>query len=71
MDFRHKGLLVVAMLSLSFTGSSSVRMPWVAYYSNQARPEEFRGYKLVIFDGDRHPPLAPLAAADCKKYVFR
>jgi uncharacterized protein (TIGR01370 family) len=63
MDFRHKGLLVVVMLSLSFTGSSSVRMPWVAYYSDQARPEEFRGYKLVIFDGDRHPPLAPVAAA--------
>ncbi len=37
-------------------------MPWVAYYSDQARPEEFRGYKLVVFDGDRHPPLEPLAA---------
>jgi uncharacterized protein (TIGR01370 family) len=55
-------LPVVALMSSVSTGSIAARDRWAAYYSDQARPEEFRGYGLVVFDADRHPALEPLAA---------
>jgi uncharacterized protein (TIGR01370 family) len=53
---------MIAVVSFGFSGSSRVRTRWAAYYSDQARAEEFRDYGLVVFDADRHPPLSALAA---------
>jgi uncharacterized protein (TIGR01370 family) len=60
MVFRFDILLMLTALMAA--GSGSPRGPWVVYYSDAARPEEFRGYDLVVFDGDIHPPLKPISA---------
>jgi uncharacterized protein (TIGR01370 family) len=54
-------LRLLALLLIALPGSSSGRLRWVAYYSDQARVEDFGGYGLVVFDSDRQPPLAQLA----------
>ncbi len=33
---------------------------WVVYYNDKLPAEAFMGYDLVVFDGQHHPPLAPL-----------
>lgn len=38
--------------------------PWIVYYRAEERPSAFRDYRLVVFDADRHPPLASLKARD-------
>jgi uncharacterized protein (TIGR01370 family) len=53
---------MIAVISFGLAASPRAWTRWAAYYSDQARPEEFRDYRLVIFDGDRHPPLQPFAA---------
>jgi uncharacterized protein (TIGR01370 family) len=37
-------------------------MAWVAYYSDQAPPEAFQRYSLLVLDSASHPPLSSLAA---------
>ncbi len=54
---------LIALISAGLTGSDSHPARWTVYYSDQAQPEEFRGYGLVVFDADRHPPVPPVAAA--------
>ena len=51
------------LTSVMAGGSGSPPRPWVVYYADSARPEEFRGYDLVVFDGDVHPSLKPISAA--------
>jgi polysaccharide biosynthesis protein PelA len=36
--------------------------PWLIYYHNQLPVEAFSSYRLLVFDADAHPPLAPLTA---------
>jgi polysaccharide biosynthesis protein PelA len=60
MVLRVDILLVVIAIAASGAGSS--RKPWVVYYSDVAHPDEFRGYDLVVFDADIHPPLKQLSA---------
>jgi uncharacterized protein (TIGR01370 family) len=35
---------------------------WAVYYSADAPADAFADYRLVVFDADRHPDIAPLAA---------
>ena len=53
--------LLIPLLSYGLVGSSPPKTRWAAYYSDQARPEEFSGYDLIVLDSDRHPPLGALA----------
>ena len=36
-------------------------VPWVAYYSDDAPPEAFSAYRIVVLDSHSHPLLAPLS----------
>ena len=62
MDWRSGILTVIPLISFSLPVSTSARMRWAVYYSDQAGPEEFRDYGLVVLDSDHHPPIAPLVA---------
>lgn len=53
---------LTALISFGLAGSTLARLRWAAYYSDEAHPEEFHGYGLVVFDSDRHPPLQRFAA---------
>jgi len=55
--------MAIPLISFGLAGSGMAGVRWAAYYSDQAHPEEFRGYKLVVFDSDHHPPLKPVQAA--------
>jgi polysaccharide biosynthesis protein PelA len=59
---RLPGMGYLALILLALPGAGCGRFRWVAYYSDRAPSEEFRGYGLVVFDSDRHPPLARMAA---------
>jgi uncharacterized protein (TIGR01370 family) len=37
-------------------------MRWAVYYGDEARPEEFRDYGLIVLDSDHHPPIESLVA---------
>lgn len=50
------------MAVLMVMGSGPVRRPWAIYYADQVKPERFRGYDLLVFEGDRHPALGPIRA---------
>jgi polysaccharide biosynthesis protein PelA len=34
--------------------------PWLTYYSDKARVNEFESFDLIVFDADTHPPVKPL-----------
>jgi uncharacterized protein (TIGR01370 family) len=53
---------LTALISFGLAGSTLARLRWAAYYSDEAHPEEFHDYGLVVFDSDRHPPLQRFAA---------
>ncbi len=55
-------VIVAILTSVMAAASSSRPGPWAVYYADSARPEEFRGYDLVVFDADNHPPLKPISA---------
>lgn len=55
-------ILLLALTVLVAAGTGSPRRPWVIYYSDVARPDEFGGYDLVVLDADAHPPLKPISA---------
>lgn len=50
-----------AFTCLAGADSPGTRAKWAVYYSDQAVPEDFGGYRLLVFDADRHPEIAPLA----------
>lgn len=52
--------VAVALFLAGARNSAAGKPPstWVAYYSDQAQLEEFRGRNLIVFDSDRHPSLA-------------
>lgn len=52
-----------AFICLAGAGSSAVREKWAVYYADGAVAEDFRGYKLLVFDADRHPAVEPLTRA--------
>lgn len=54
--------LCLALLALWAGGAPALAGSWVVYYGDQARPEEFRPYRLAVLDADGHPPLRPIAA---------
>jgi hypothetical protein len=60
MVLRFDILLMLTFVMAAGTGSP--RRLWAVYYSDVAQPKEFRGYDLVVFDGDVHPPLKPISA---------
>lgn len=37
---------------------------WAVYYNDDASYEDFRSYKLVVFDRDYHPNIQPFIAAE-------
>lgn len=43
---------------------SAEPVPWAVYYSDREPATAFAGFRLLVFDSDRHPPLAPLAGED-------
>jgi polysaccharide biosynthesis protein PelA len=43
---------------------SAAPVPWAVYYSDREPAAAFDRFRLLVFDSDRHPPLAPLAGAD-------
>jgi uncharacterized protein (TIGR01370 family) len=49
---------VVILLAVS---AAAAQTPWVVYYASTAPVETFAEYRLLVFDSDDHPPLAPLA----------
>src|SRR5579871_2722850 len=61
MVFRF--VIAAILTSVITVGSASPRGSWAVYYSDRAHPEEFRGYGLIVFDGDAHPPLKPISAS--------
>jgi uncharacterized protein (TIGR01370 family) len=59
----------LAMVLISDNGSAAERVnaavlsrPWVVYYADRARVEDFTPYGLVVLDSESHPPLQPLSA---------
>ncbi|PWU06185.1 MAG: hypothetical protein C5B51_12835 [Terriglobia bacterium] len=52
---------LVALIVPVLVAPGCCRTRWAAYYSDRVEPEALRDYRLLIFDSDRHPPLAPLA----------
>ena len=34
--------------------------PWIVYYRAEERASAFLGYRLIVLDADRHPPVAPI-----------
>ena len=55
--------LLVAFLACAtaVAGRAETYEPWVAYYGDALTANAFFDYRLVVFDADRHPPVAPLA----------
>ena len=43
---------------------SAEPVPWAVYYSDREPAAAFARFRLLVFDSDRHPPLASLAGAD-------
>lgn len=61
------GLITMALAARSSEASVQTMDPvdpWIVYYRAEERPSAFRDYRLVVFDADRHPPLASLKARD-------
>ncbi len=44
---------------------------WSAYYGSEESWERFKGYGIIVFDGDHHPPVRPLTGhgSDVLAYV--
>jgi uncharacterized protein (TIGR01370 family) len=56
-------IVLAALLCVQLAGAGSSRGRWAIYYSDRARPVEFQGYDLIVFDSDRHPGLEPILAS--------
>ncbi len=48
-------------VGLAVSGGAGVGERWLAYYSNEASPADFRDYDLLVLDSDYRPALAPLS----------
>ena len=68
-----RALIVMKGLSALLTVLATVFVPtrvsgamaaddfhWLVYYSDKAPSEAFKGYDLIVFDSQFHPPLRPL-----------
>ena len=57
-------ILLAGSMVLMFLAPSSSRnrepVRWAAYYSGVKPPSGFSGFRLLVLDGDSHPPLEPL-----------
>ncbi len=51
--------LVVCVLTAAH---ASAQVRWAAYYGQDAPLHAFEEFRVLVFDSDAHPPLAPLAA---------
>ena len=58
---------VLGLLSLGWQScqpfEASTHNNWLAYYQDEAAPEAFSDYGLLVFDSQYHPPIPALAAA--------
>ena len=62
-----RAVWILTLLSLGWQScqpfEASTRIDWLAYYRDEAPPEAFSDYELLVFDSEHHPPIPPLADA--------
>lgn len=56
------GAMLVLSALFGFARANDDPFPWAVYYGADAPPEAFAGYRMVVFDSDRHPDIEPIAA---------
>lgn len=54
-----QGLLFLIVFPLILSAHEAT-FPWVVYYNDQAKPEEFEAFNPIILDSQHHPELEPI-----------